>query len=283
MEIAGKTAIITGGGGSIGGAIAEELARKEVNVAVTDFDLARAVATAAKINLEIGEQRAMGLRLDVTSQADFDAARSSIAEQFGPVDIIVSNAGVGHSKMLGDMSAEAFAWVQDVNLNASIRALSAFLPQMKERGDSGHILFTSSITALRPFPGQSAYTSAKAALLNLAMVLEMELRGSSIGVSVLCPGVVATNLRKNAEAAKPREIGEAMPTGFSAELLSHGMSPAAVAAAAVEAIEQDDFYIFPHPDYRDVIAAEQKNMLEAMSMTAQPGYQEPEMFLAPIR
>ena len=280
MEIQGKVALVTGGGGGIGGAIAEELVLRGARVAVADLDLERARAVAERI----GADRAIALKLDVTRQEDFDAARTILEETLGPLDILVSNAGVGHTEPLGEIGVEAFKWVHDVNLNASVRALHTFLPGMKARGTPAHVLFTCSITALRPFATQAAYTSAKAALLNLAMVLEMELAGSAIGVSALCPGIVATELGDNARKVKPSELRIAADEDAGPSPLALGMSAEAVGGAAVDAIASGRFYVFPHgADYREVVAAEQRVLLSAMGGKAQPGYTEPAIFTHPIR
>ena len=280
MEISGAIALVTGGGGGIGGAIAKEFARRGARVAVADLDIDRAQAVAE----QIGHDKALAVRLDVTRQQDFDAARAMIEDAFGPLDILVSNAGVGHTEPLGEIDVEAFRWVHDVNLNASVRALHTFLPTMKARGRPGHVLFTCSITALRPFATQAAYSSAKAALLNLAMVLEMELAGSDIGVSALCPGIVATELGDNARRLKPSNLRIAADAEAGPSPLAQGMSATSVGRAAVDAIEAGRFYVFPHgADYREVVAAEQRFVLSAMGESAEAGYTEPAIFTQPIR
>ncbi|MET0251989.1 MAG: SDR family oxidoreductase [Novosphingobium sp.] len=283
MEIAGKIALITGGGGGIGGAIGAELARRGARVAVADRDRVRAQAVADRIVAQSGAASAFALTLDVTCQEDFDAARAAIEAEFGPLDILVSNAGVGHTEPLGEISAEAFQWVHDVNLVASVRALKAFLPGMKARGAPAHVLLTCSITALRPFATQAAYTSSKAALLNLGLVLEIELQGTAIGVSALCPGIVATDLGANARAAKPEALRIPADDNAAPSPLSQGMSANAVARAAVDAIAAGRFYVFPTVDYSDTVAAEQRAVLAAMGEQAQAGYAEPAFLTLPLR
>ncbi len=283
MHFTNTVALVTGGGGGIGGAIAAELARRGAKVAVADVDPGRATATVARIAAETGQDSALAIPLDVTKQEDFDTAKETLESAFGPLDILVSNAGVGHTEALGDIGVEAFKWVHDINLNASVRALHTFLPGMKARGTPAHILFTCSITALRPFAAQAAYTSAKAALLNLAMVLEMELKSTAIGVSALCPGIVSTRLSENARAVKPDPLRNAADADAGPSALAAGMKPEAVGHAAVDAIAAGKFYVFPHGDYRETVATEQRFLLSAMREQAQPGYAEPAALTAPIR
>lgn len=281
MDISGKVALVTGGGGGIGGAMAAELARRGAKVMVADIDTDRAQTTVETIISAGG--CAQALKLDVTLQADFDAGREAIEAAFGPLDILVSNAGVGQPAKLGDLTVEDFQWVHDVNLNATVRALHTFLPGMRARGTSGHVLMTCSITSLRPFAGNAAYTSAKAALLNLAMVLEMELAGTGIGVSALCPGIVATKLGENAKAVKPQSLRKQDDEAFASSSLSVGMQAEAVGRAAIDAIAAGQFYVFPHNDYREALAAEQRFLLAAMGEQAQQGYIEPAALTQPIR
>jgi short-subunit dehydrogenase len=125
----------------------------------------------------------------------------------------------------------------------------------------------------------AAYTSSKAALLNMATVLSLELNGTRIGVSVVCPGVVETSLPFNALRARPKEVRDSP----ASSVLDFGMSPSAVARAMLQGIQEDRFFIFTHADYRAAIAADTELMLAAMERSADPGYREPATMVTPIR
>lgn len=273
----GKIAIISGGAGGIGTAIAEELIARGARVALADLDRARAEQAAN--SFETG--KAIAVHLDVTQPESWLAARDEVERQLGPCDIVVSNAGVSYTGTLDTIEPEAWRWVYEVNLMGSLHAVRTFLPGMKARGTDGHVVLTSSITALHPFPTQGAYTTSKAALLNFATVLKQELKDTRIGVSAVCPGIVATELRTNAEAARPELLKEtiAPPAPLSTKT---GMDPKFIGKTVVDAILTDQFFVFTHSDYSESIRTDRDLMLAAMQKTADPSYRDSELFLEPL-
>ena len=281
MEIEGKTVFITGGGGGIGGAMAMAFAKHGAKVAVADFDLDRAQHVANKIE---GETAVCAIRLDVTKTEDWGLAKAATEEALGPVDIICANAGVHYTAPLDEITDEAFGWVYDVNVMGAVRGIRTFLPSMKMRQKGGHIVLTCSTTAFRPYTEQGAYAASKAALINLALTLEMEAKGSGISVSALCPGMVNTNIRANAEAARPANLQSNPKTdGVTSPLIKSGMAPEFIANSVIDGIRNERFYIFTHSDYREAIAAEQQQVLEALRASADPGHKEPDALIAKIR
>ena len=280
MNIEGKTAFITGGGGGIGRAMAEALAEQGVKVAVADIDLQRAQAVADSIQDRINS---CAVRLDVTEPDDWSATKDAVNKALGPVDIVIANAGVGYNAPLDEISDEEFGWVYDVNVFGTLRAIRTFLPDMKKRGGEGHVVITCSTTAYRPYAEQAAYTTSKAALVNMAQVLEIELRDTGIGVSALCPGMVDTNIRANVEDVMPESVSKSSPTGGERSPLSAGMAPKFVAQAVIDAIQKNHFYIFTHSDYLDAISAEQQLVLKALGSSADPAHKELPMLTGRIR
>ncbi len=273
----GKVAIISGGAGGIGSAIARNLIEAGVRVAIADLDLER----AQRVVQSLGEDNAIAVRLDVTKAESWTAAREQIKKSLGPCDIVISNAGVGYTGTIDTISAEAWRWVYEVNVMGSLHAMHAFLPDMKARGAEGHIVLMCSITALHPFAQQAAYTTSKAALLNFATVLKSELQGTAIGVSAVCPGIVDTELRDNAAEARPAALKtteEAIP----AVTTRKGMAPNFIGKAVVEGIRANRFFVFTHADYATSVASDRDLMLAAMSISADPDYREPEAFLTPL-
>ncbi len=277
LDLKGKVAFISGGAGGIGSAMARELLHAGARVALADIDLQRAQSVA----VELGDAgQVLAVRLDVTDPASWAHARDIAEVALGPCDILCSNAGVSFSGTLDEIGLEAWRWVYEVNLFASLHGVQAFLPRMKSRGQEGHVLLVSSITALYPFATQGAYATSKAALLNFAKVLELELEGSPIGVSVLCPGIVDTQIRANGIQARPDSLRDA--GGISSNLSTHmGMAPEHVGRVAIAGMRERQFYIFPHADYRPFITAEYDDMLAAMESSADPSYREPAQLLSP--
>lgn len=276
-DLTGRNAIISGGAGGIGGAIARELVDRGARVAIADLDLGRAQQAAARL----GADRAIAVRLDVTDGDNWLTARVEMEDRLGPCDILVSNAGVSYTGTLDSIAPEAWRWVYEVNIMGALHAVRTFLPGMKERGGEGHVVLMCSITALHPFATQGAYTTSKAALLNFATVLAQELADTPIGVSAVCPGIVDTDLRDNAIEARPGDLraGAPPPARLSTKM---GMAPRFVGKAVVEAIEAGRFFVFTHPDYAASIRSDRDLMLAAMESPADPDYREPEAFLQPL-
>ncbi|VXD04357.1 NADP-dependent 3-hydroxy acid dehydrogenase YdfG [Pseudomonas sp. 9AZ] len=278
QDINGKVAFISGGAGGIGSAMAKQLLDAGARVALADLDLDRARAVAAELG---SVDRIVAVKLDVTDPSSWAQARDAAQAALGPCDILCSNAGVSFTGTLDEIKPEAWRWVYEVNLFASLHAVQTFLPGMKARGSEGHVLFVSSITALHPFATQGVYSSSKAALLNFAKVLKLELESSTIGVSIMCPGIVATQIRANAIQARPDALRES--GGVSSSLSTQmGMAPEHVGRAAIAGIRDNQFYIFPHTDYRPFISADYDAMLSAMQTPADPDYHEPQQLLNPL-
>ncbi|MDH4565217.1 SDR family oxidoreductase [Pseudomonas sp. BN414] len=277
LDLNGKVAFISGGAGGIGSAMARELLQAGARVALGDIDLDRAKMVAAELG---SADQVIAVELDVTDPNSWASARDAAEAALGPCDILCSNAGVSFTGTLDEIKPEAWRWVYEVNLFASLHAVQTFLPNMKARGQEGYVLLVASITALHPFATQGAYTSSKAALLNFAKVLELELEGGPIGVSVLCPGIVATQIRANAIQARPDALREerGAASNLSAQL---GMAPEHVGRAAIAGMRERQFYIFPHVDYRPYISADYDDMLAAMQASADPDYREPTQLLSP--
>jgi NAD(P)-dependent dehydrogenase (short-subunit alcohol dehydrogenase family) len=188
-DLSSAVAVITGAGSGIGRATAHSLARRGTRVVVTDIDAGRAAAVAA----EIGEQAA-GLRCDVTSVADLEAARDLARERFGRIDVVMNNVGILAVGAVEDIPLEAWQRVVDVNLLGVVRSNLVFLPGLLAQG-SGHIVNTASTAGLLPYGfDRLPYTATKHAVVGLSESLALYLRPRGIGVTCLCPAGVATSI-----------------------------------------------------------------------------------------
>lgn len=246
-----STALITGAGNGIGLALAEQLAANGTRVALTDVDLAAAKAGAARINAAGGHAAAWAL--DVLQDAQWTTVVSAVEDTLGPIDLLCSNAGSSSSlQTLTDLSVEYLKWLLDVNVLGAVRAVRAVVPGMQQRG-RGHVLFTGSMGSLWVGPGQADYGATKHALLAIADTLRMELAGTDVAVSLLCPAAVATQLGETTKSLSPSSDSsykryEYSEDDIAALVAETGgvLSAEVVAMAALKGIQRGDFYIFTH-------------------------------------
>ena len=241
MDIKDKVIAITGGGSGIGKALALKLASLQPKgLAVIDLDgeSAREVADEAG---GIGIQADVGLEEDVVASIDETEAR------FGPIDIYVANAGIGH---LGGVELDNAIWQKtwDVNVMAHVYATRALLPKMLKRGD-GYLVFTSSAAGMLVNMGTAPYTATKHAALGLAEWVAVTHGPQGIKVSCVCPQFVRTPM------VEEFDLTPAM-RGFVNEGI---IEPAQVAEDIVVGIEREEFLILPHPIVKEFVQAKSQN------------------------
>jgi NAD(P)-dependent dehydrogenase (short-subunit alcohol dehydrogenase family) len=231
-------AFITGGASGIGLAIGEALAARGVAVTLADID-------GAALERVVAERGAgfRGQQLDVRDRDGWARARAEAEAAFGPVDILVNNAGISpDGNQLADMPAESWDRLIGINLTGVFNGISAFSAGLRAAG-RGHIVNTASMAGLlADHPGLGAYGAAKAGVVMLSEVLAREMAPHGVGVSVLCPGMVATGLASNTEKIT------GLARGGDSLLKAHGIAAAAVAEMVLGAIEADALYIVTHKD-----------------------------------
>ena len=199
----GRVAVVTGGGSGIGRGIAEKLVAAGATVVVADVDAEAAGRTAADIG-------AVAEVVDVTDAASVQALADRVVERHGRVDVVVNNAGVGPLATFDDLLLADFHWVMDVNFWGVIHGLKSFLPLLQANPDGGYIVNTASVAAVLAAPGTGAYAASKAAVVAVSEVLAAELGDAGqVGVSILLPGLVRTNI--NANAVKRPGTGRTAP------------------------------------------------------------------------
>ena len=196
MDVDGITAVVTGGASGIGRGTALELARRGADVVVADIHDERLVETTAAI--EALGRRALAVRCDVTSDTDVDRLAATAVDAFGAVDLVMNNAGIA---VLGPPHrVEMSEWerILQVNVLGLVRGVRAFAPAMVERGH-GYIVNTASIAGVWAYTWDATpYITSKFAAYGFSEALARSLRPLGVGVSVLCPGLVHTNLGENA-------------------------------------------------------------------------------------
>jgi NAD(P)-dependent dehydrogenase (short-subunit alcohol dehydrogenase family) len=226
-KLDGKLALVTGAGSGIGKATALALAAKGARIVAVDIDDARVV----EMKKELGERCAMARRVDVSKRDEMRALAGDVHRDLGPLDVLVNNAGVGHSGGILDTSLEDWDWIVGVNLWGVIHGCHFFVPKMVERGAGGHVANVASAFGLFAGPGVAPYCTTKFAVVGLSESLRAELRPHGIGVSAICPGLINTDI-----IARGRFADEGMRAGVADTFQKKGRAPEQVASAILHAI-----------------------------------------------
>jgi len=249
QHLDGKNAFVTGGASGIGFAIAQSLASRGVRVALADIDAAAAERAAEAIEARGG--RAFAVHCDVTSEASLQGAADATESALGEVRIVVNNAGGFTVGALEDTKRSDWEWLLELNVVGVVNGLHTFLPRLRAQGGEAHVLNTASVSGHLPVAGLSIYTATKFAVVGLSECLRLELAGSEIGVSVLCPGIVRTSLLETSMRHRPERHGGAGQGGVElAQVIDGGSDPALLGAQVAEAIRSGAFYVFTHPHMR---------------------------------
>ncbi|GHE41970.1 short chain dehydrogenase [Streptomyces longispororuber] len=196
-RFSGQLVLVTGAGSGIGRATAFAFAEAGARVVAVDRD-AEGAARTAELSRLVGAPAAWAETVDVSDGQAMEKLAEKVAAEYGVVDVLVNNAGIGLSGAFLDTSAEDWKKVLDVNLWGVIHGCRLFGRQMAERGQGGHIVNTASAAAFQPSRLLPAYSTSKAAVLMLSECLRAELAGRGIGVTAICPGLVNTNITATA-------------------------------------------------------------------------------------
>jgi NAD(P)-dependent dehydrogenase (short-subunit alcohol dehydrogenase family) len=247
-----QVAVVTGAASGIGWALADAFADRGLSLVLCDVEVPALREAASRL-----EQRGvetLAVPVDVTDLDQVrDAARQTVA-RFGRVDIVCNNAGVvATPKPMWEFTESDWTWVVGVNLWGVINGISAFVPLLVEQGH-GYVLNTASMAGIATVPFLGPYTATKHAVVGLSESLRAELaqHAPGVGVTVLCPGLVATRLG-DADRNRPAELAASAKTAPTPS--STGLDPAVVAGEALAAIESDRLHLAPGPGNRALVAA----------------------------
>jgi len=269
-DVQGRTAFITGGANGIGLGIARSLGRVGVGLALADVDgdaLARAKAELS------GTARVETYVLDVRDREAYAATAEAAEQALGPVSLLFNNAGVLGSENVRRLTYDLWDWSLGVNLYGVINGIQTFLPRMVERGQGGHIVNTASGAGLA-VPGSGVlYSTAKFGVVGMSEALNAELQPAGIGVSVLCPGPVATGIVERSAQARPvageplseaHEQRRAQQRAQTSLALQQGATIDAVGEMVLKAVRDGALYIHTDRVMEGLIKARNHALLAAM-------------------
>jgi NAD(P)-dependent dehydrogenase (short-subunit alcohol dehydrogenase family) len=258
MDVAGKTVFITGAAWGIGLSIARAFAARGAKIMLADINEAR---------LKLAEKELSDSGADVGSVicnvADDKAVRAAAdatLARFGKVHVVVNNAGVGTGGRAGETDLDDWRWIVDINLMGVVYGVEIFTPLIKSHGEGGYIINTASMAGHVASGGMAPYHATKFAVVGYSEALKADLATDNIGVSVLCPAWVQTEIYKsfiNSPTRQGEKAEELEGPDFEAmkDIVQSGIAPDLVGEWTVDSVEADRFYIFTHPSMAAYIDA----------------------------
>ncbi|MGH0029635.1 MAG: SDR family NAD(P)-dependent oxidoreductase [Myxococcota bacterium] len=251
QDFTGRVAVVTGGASGIGFAICERLLREGMKLVVSDVEAS--ALEKARAALAEGGGEVLAVRTDVTKPEEVDTLARTARDHFGGVHVVVNNAGVVVTGALWENTLEELRWTVDVNLWGVIHGVRSFVPMLLEQDEPAHVVNVASMAAVTSAPYLDIYTVTKQAVLALSESLykELQMLGSPVRASVVCPGLIRTNLMtadRNKPTDEPRSEasagGERMRR-YLGDGVETGWPPSKVADEIVAGLREDRFYIFP--------------------------------------
>lgn len=248
-EFAGRTAVITGAASGIGLGTAKVLAAKGMKVAMLDIQGDKLHEAVKQVRALGG--RAAGFETDVTSADSVEFAATHVEREFGRIHVVMNNAGVAlRGLKMEEIDDATWDWVLGVNLRGVIHGIQSFVPRIRSHGDGGHVVNTASMAGLYVGTRQTgAYATTKFAVVALSEALAIDLAEAGIGVSVLCPAAVATDIYPNSAHSRGKLGGRNRFASTPADIAG-GMDPEEIGRRVVNAIEVGQFYLVTHPETR---------------------------------
>ena len=276
-NITGKVAFITGGASGMGLAMARSFAAAGMKVAIADIE--QDALDRVKAEFDASNAEVITLQVDVTDRAAMEAAADATEAAFDKVHVLVNNAGVAVGGSLDQMSYEDWDWVMGVNLDGVVNGLQAFVQRIKAHGEGGHVVNTASLAGHFAIPGLGIYTATKYAVVGISETLRADLKQHDIGVSVLCPGVVNTNifdsgrnrpshLQGETDTAKmvlSEEVAGPEQEQRLTEMMAKALDPAVVGDMVLHSIQEDEFYIFSHPELEPMVSGRAAEVTDAFA------------------
>ena len=252
-DVEGKVAFITGGASGMGLGMARAFAKAGMKVMIGDIQ-------AEPAQKAVDELKGQGLdaacvQVDVSRLESVQAAAQKTIKTFGKVHVISNNAGVAVGGYSETCNMRNWHWVVDVNLWGVVHGLQAFVPTILEQDEGGHVISTASMAGMVGLRGAGPYNATKFAVVGMMETFAADHRRHNINASVLCPGIVATNIGDSGRN-RPEEYGGVVQPSDkdrTAEMLAQGLNPDIVGDLVLEAMLDDQFYIFTDPSLKHLI------------------------------
>jgi NAD(P)-dependent dehydrogenase (short-subunit alcohol dehydrogenase family) len=269
-QLAGRVAFITGAASGIGVGLAKTLAAAGMKVAIADIRGPELQATAAK--LSAGGATVVAIALDVTDRTAWPVAVERVERELGKIHVLCSNAGVNFVGPTHSATEQDWDFCLGVNVGGAVNAIRNIVPRMIEHGAGGHVVITSSVAGLYTNGGAGVYATSKFALIGLAESLRADVAKYGIGVSVVCPGPVKSELFESTAATRPKTLAATgsvpvIPPGVSREetpIFATALTPEDVGRHVLRGIQRNDLYIMTHPEIRAVLEARAAAQLAAL-------------------
>jgi NAD(P)-dependent dehydrogenase (short-subunit alcohol dehydrogenase family) len=273
-DLRDKVAFITGGASGLGLAMAKAFGREGMKVMVADIE-EQALARAVK-ELNASQVRAEGVLCDVADRNNLRGAALKTVSSFGKVHVVCNNAGVAVGGPIGEVNERDWQWIVDVNLLGVVYGMETFAPLIESHGEGGHFVNTASMAGMISPPNLEPYCATKFAVVAMSEGWNAQLAPKNIGVSVLCPGFVQTRIHesernKPARYGSPATVHSALGTGKenAAQLVQAGIPVEPVGNRVVEAIKDNDLYIFTHVELKPFVELRFQNILAAFDKSAE--------------
>lgn len=274
-NVAGKTAFVTGGASGMGLAMVRSFAGAGMKVAVADIEAEPLRAVVEEF--EETNASVIGLQVDVSDLESVTEGAAKTKEAFGNIHVLVNNAGIVTGGPFAEAEPNDWRWTMNVNLDGVYNGLHAFLGDMIAHNEGGHVVNTASLAGHLAVPRLGIYGASKFAVVGLSETLRAELLEHGIGVSVLCPGVVNTNIF-TASRNRPSSLPAAQEMSFERadvdsetvenNVMRNIIEPDVVGDMVLHAIQDDQFYIFTHPDFAPIVQARTNEIENAFAYWA---------------
>jgi NAD(P)-dependent dehydrogenase (short-subunit alcohol dehydrogenase family) len=239
-DFTGKIVLVTGAASGLGRGIALAFARAGSDLVLVDINREGLDETAAMV--EKAGSRSLARRVDVSRREEMEAMAEDVLSEWGRVDILVNNAGVGVGGELVNVPLDDIEWITGINLMGEIYGTRLFLSQMIERGE-GHIVNIGSLSSLAVLPFHIAYTTTKFGLAGFSEALWVECHRRGVGVTLVCPGAVSTNIAEGTRAYAGSRRQKEMTERFERMLQERGMDPEKAGRLVLQAVARDRFLL----------------------------------------
>jgi len=267
MDYQGKTAFITGGASGAGLGQAKIFGGAGCNIVIAD--IRQEAIDAALDELKERGIKAHGIKLDISDRAAFAAAADEAENVFGPLHLLFNTAGVSIFGPLEQASYDDYDWIMGVNWWGVVNSMQTWVPRMIAHGEGGHIVNTASLGCFHANSGAGIYSASKFAVHGISMAMRDALKDKGIGVSVLCPANIRSNIAESVKT-RPAHLSN---SGYQVdereiaalhEIYSQGMDPEELAGHVRDAIGENRFYVIPYPEARPMLEAAFQQVLDAL-------------------